>query len=291
MKRMLPLMCALCLVAWGANMASGAWVAIDDFQSYAVDSNIDGQGTWLVYPGGYDPAGWQVGTDPASGSNKVLRGVNTQGYAGGGVMAYSTDAALTMPEGATPATLFCRFRTDSLSYEVDWAFGMSHLASPTGFGSYKSSVRCEGATIGAADPMTFDVRNGPGPGSANAWQTEATVVSDQWYDMWMVVHNNVDYGDPNLYDTFDVYIQGGAFTSQTLLAANVHYFRGSPATAIPLLTFGAITDSNQIVYLDDVYVDTSDQNLRNPVPEPLTMTLLGLGGAALAIRRRRRAYR
>lgn len=277
-----------CLIALMANTAWAGWTKIDDFQSYALDSNIDGQGKWLVYAGGYDPASWQAGADPTNATNVVLRNVNVLSYAGAGVMAYNTDAALSMAEGATPATIFCRFRTDSLSYEVDWAFGMSHLASPTGFGSFKASVRCEGQTVGAADPMTLDVRNGPGPGSANAWQTEANIASDQWYNMWMVVHNNVDYADPNLYDTFDVYIQGGEFTSQTLLAKYVHYFRGSPATAIPLLTFAAVTDSNQIVYLDDLYVDTSGQNLE-VAPEPATLALLGLGGALAIWRRRRRA--
>ena len=274
-----------------AGVAWAGWTKIDDFQSYTTDSNIDGQGYWLVYEGGYPASDWRVATDPASASNNVLRGLCSEGYAGGGVIAFNTDPTLSMPQGTTPATYFYRMRIDQASYEIDWAAGMSHLASPTGWSSFKTGVMGEGPFApGLFDP-NYEVRvnNGPGPGGvppSTGWKRECDVVTDQWYDVWVVVHNLDNNIDPNNNDTFDLYIQGGAFTTQTQLANNVHYFR-SAAENGPLLSFMAVVDSNQVVYIDDLYVDTSGQNLE-PVPEPVTLALLGLGGAVLAVWRRRR---
>lgn len=41
------------------------------------------------------------------------------------------------------------------------------------------------------------------------------------------------------------------------------------------------------IVLDDLYVDTSGENLVNPIPEPSAAALLGLGGLALLRRRRK----
>jgi hypothetical protein len=216
--------------------------------------------------------------------NKVLRGECTD-YSNH--TAFNNDPALTMPEGTTPASLFYRVRTDQLSYEVDWASAMSAVATPTSFSSVKSGILWEAPFApGTMDP-NLDLRIYNGPPGASAWQSEGPVLTDQWYSVWVVVHNVVNT-DPNIdLDTADYYIQGGAYTSQTLLANNVHYFRGGPAIG-PLLTFMAIIDSNQVVYVDDVYVDTSGQNLE-PIPEPVTLALVAVGGAVLAVWRRRKA--
>ena len=292
MKRMLSLICALCLANWCANMASGGWVAIDDFQSYALGADANGLGTWLANDnsGAFAPA-WTIGLDPNDASNRVLKGVCTD-YNNHTV--FNNSPSLTMPEGSTPATIFYRVRTDQSSYEVDWATAMSAVATPTSFSSIKAGLLWEAPFApGTMDPnLDLRVYNGPGPGGvppAGGWQSEGPVLTDQWYSVWMVLHNRVTPDaatDPT--DTFDVYIQGGAYATQTLLANHVHYFRSGPAIG-DLLTFMAIIDSNQVVCVDDVYVDGAGQNLGNPIPEPVTVTLLALGGAVLALRRRRRA--
>jgi hypothetical protein len=44
--------------------------------------------------------------------------------------------------------------------------------------------------------------------------------------------------------------------------------------------------SDDSTLFDDIYIDSSSANLVNPIPEPTSLALLAMGGAALVRRRR-----
>jgi len=256
--------------------AQAGFVGIDDFQSYTAGDNVDGHNGWHAWTPG-DVGYFTAVVDPSGpSSNKVLKSHNDGTFdEEHEYTAYNNSSSLTMPEGTTPATFFYRFMSTGPDAPHDQAWGLTSLATPHTWGAFRTRTALAG-------DGTLLLRNG-------AINDEPFVPDcGTWYSFWYVVHNVVNGVDN---DTWDVYVQGGAYATQTQLADGFLFntASGGDVEADSLRTFEMITDWGDM-YFDDIYVDTAGENLSNPtsaIPEPATLALLALGGAVSLIRRRR----
>ncbi len=108
---------------------------------------------------------------------------------------------------------------------------------------------------------------------------------DAWQNFWFVL-NTTD-------DTFDLYVEGGTFGTQTQVADDYSWYRDdlkdSSGTMVAFY-IEAISGGTE-TYIDDIYVDTAGVDLSNPtiasVPEPSSF-LFGLTVLGLVLRQQHR---
>lgn len=284
MKSLVRLALALGLIGLVCGTAPAAWTTVDTFESYTLGNSVVGQGTWAQNASSSLLPTFTTELDPAGGSNQVMKVANP-GLDIANI--YNNAAALTIAESATPATITFRIRIGADFVRRDLTPAVSHLATPWVHTNMKAyAVFTEQSP---ADPilMNINIKEGPAPPGTSSGPNvdRGDAVSDVWYTMWYVFHNQVTAdaaATPG--DTYDVYIQGGTYGSQTLLTSGAYYRGGNCIGS--LLTFVVITDSQMVGYIDDLGVDTSGQNL-TVLPEPATMGLLAVGVAGLLARRRK----
>jgi hypothetical protein len=273
-----------------AAPALAGWIAVDTFESYTItgDSNLDaiaGKGYWVVGGNTTDSNVFYVALDPAGGTNQVLRGTNFTGQL---ATARNSDPLLSVAESnTTPYTIYFEVRvaTDG-NFDVAWGF---NATGSYAHGGQKGFSQFINRGTGLVDPnLDIKVRVGLPTGGAGGNADVGDANNDTWYSLWYVIHNR-ENPDANTEprDSYDVYIKGGAFTSQTLLMQEANFRSGSFQGFLPYFT-NLISGTTGTSYLDNLYIDTTAQNL-DPIPEPATLALLAAGGAALAIRRRRRS--
>lgn len=101
---------------------------------------------------------------------------------------------------------------------------------------------------------------------------------DAWYDVWLVINN--DAVDP----TFDLHysVEGGA---PILVASDANWRNFAPGVDLNAIGFMAAGNAESRFYIDNIAY-ASGENLTNPIPEPGSLALLGLGGLLIARRRR-----
>jgi hypothetical protein len=217
----------------GTTVAEGAFVLIDDFQSYS-PGNIDGQsnatGTWTA------DSTYGVTTDPIDAANRVLAVVSNSDDNG-----YKTDSQLSIPQGAT-GTLFFRFRRGISSSHI--GAGLSDVAAPGAWGDYESNLRSQGSNL--------DIRDG-----GSYVNMLGNVPTDEWVSVWAVVDNAAD--------TTAVHVQSPTtYPAQQQVGSGD--FRHGTADALETLFVQSGSGHGGPWYVDDVYLDTSGQNLTAPVP-------------------------
>jgi len=227
-----------------AGTAAASWMLLDNFEDYTVGQDIVGQNSWS----GYER---YVASDPASGNqNQVLRIASVSGS------TRSTLKPITISAGDT-GTLFFRFRLGATS-------GNDLFVGTTTLGYTE--------TAGLADclrQVSAELRAHDG-----SWKTVATGLSaDQWYNVWHVIDNDNA--------TWRMYIEGGNYTTQTLLDSSGDSdfaFRTGDGT-VDLINLAVVTlvGQNNNAYIDDIYLDATEANLLNPIPEPGTAVMLALG--------------
>jgi hypothetical protein len=235
--------------------AEAAFVLIDDFESYA-DGAINGLGGWVTTTG--TPS---VMADPDDATNQTLR-VNgsTQGV-------YKNIPNIV---DGTTGTLFYQIRINGSNYNL--GHGLADVAAPTIGQNTAFEVRVShqpSASLQVDDSNVLE-----------QFSPSVTLAANTWYSLWLVANNTTD--------TFRVFIQGGSYATQTeLTGADEFGFKNG--TTDPLQTFLVIANSSNVnaVYFDNLYIDTTGENLSNPIPEPATATTV-LGIAALAALGRRR---
>lgn len=191
--------------------------------------------------------------DPSGAANAV--GVFTPPTAGSDD-AWIDRAIPAIPDGGLGTIFFRLYRDDG---EMTQGVGLTDLEDgylTTGWGSFEPYL----ILYNNADSRVLEARNGDS-GNTNV---SNTVGSGTWFKIWMVVNNATD--------TYDVYIKGGPWAKQTLLADDFG-FRGvaDPAGDLTKLLVKAWIGSDSAnplsasIYLDDIYVDTETANLSDPV--------------------------
>ncbi|MGJ8697413.1 MAG: hypothetical protein ACSHYF_13940 [Verrucomicrobiaceae bacterium] len=264
---------AITCLSVGSNLS--AWVLLDNFESLAPGSLVDGStGAGVTWDGGSTVT---AEVDPSNASNTALKLAGTAGnqvirgqFSGGNITAGNT------------GTVFYRFRTpdSSLGGTTDAVVALTDNAAVTNF-NFKSGLR---NTI-PAGTNNMDVRNG------GSYEQVSLLGDSTWYNMWMVTTNT----DPG---TFELYIQSdtdATFATQTKLATstpddNFDYRINGPTDIVNFYIRGAsnaggTADSN--LYYDDIYLSANSVDLTNPtIPEPTAPILVALG-SLMALRRRR----
>jgi len=204
-----------------------------------VPGNVNGQDGWVA-------AGTssQVTEDPEDPTNLVLE-----------VTTDSTTAhkALLIPD-ETGRMLFFRFR---FAQQLNCSLGMSDRTAPDQFHHFESEIGMSSAT------SELRIRDG------NDYDILGTLVSDTWYNVWMLIDNSAD--------TTQVYLHarpGEPATPADLQDADgqtIFTFRND--TAGDLLTYfiktgGGNSPNSGPLYIDDIYVENTDAlNLWNPTAE------------------------
>lgn len=173
------------------------------------------------------------------------------------------------------ATLFFRARSTAAgsagSELIDWVLGTSDSAAPNDWGNYEGYIRL--AEDGTAGDLDIDVRNGGG------FSEVGPISPDVWYNVWLVLNHDAQTTDVYFNTGFDDATAGG--TSSFSGAA----FRRSAGNDL-VSFFVRNNEADTTGYVDDIYLDSTGQNLVNPIPEPAPV-MLGLIGMAGILRRRR----
>jgi len=247
--------------------AQAAFVLIEDFEGGTVDNKLD-TGSW-------DQNGDEkafFASDPAGGVNQVG---SFEGVAGGGSFADLPLGSEAIADNTT-GTLF--FRARAAVGQSNHIFGLADVNPTTDFNAFEAMV------IFSDTEPDVRVRDG-----GNTDDTGEDLGTEVWTNFWVVV-NNTD-------DTYEVYMNTGvaAATAADLItdhdADDVDFRNG---TSSALTHFFSGTGANNItdelpLYLDDIYVDNGGANLTNPIPEPASLALVGIGSLLVLGGRRRRA--
>ncbi|BDS07081.1 hypothetical protein NT6N_21210 [Oceaniferula spumae] len=231
--------------------ASAALTLVEDFDALTPGA-IDAQNGWTSNHSSYVVAG--------TGDQHLSSGNNTT------VTGASKTA--TIADGAT-GTLFLQFKTDNLAARTSFGLGSGGLGD---FNNFYAQL----AFTGAGD---FAVRDGANTNAFN----NVTIATGTWYNLWIVANNATD--------SFEAYIQGGDITTQTKLttagADDSFGFRNSSGDITDVRVMAATSANGNEMEFDNIYIDSTAENLVNPVPEPSTSMLTALALGAMVLRRRR----
>lgn len=259
---------ALLALAYFAQDAGAVFVQLDSFETYSQGSNIDGQGGWST--GTQMNFSATVVADPSNAANNVLQLANTGGTGRVFNDFQASRSGLSIATGTT-GTIFARFRSSSGG--VDVAFGSSDLPQATLFADAGSGSRFDNYEAYGRlqnNGTEYQVRDG------NGFTTGAplSISVDTWYNLWLVTDNTAA--------TYKAYVQGPGDANPVQYlggtATGDFAFRGGGAPHGSLISY--LIDSNATspnTFFDDIYVDSAGQNLTNPIPEPATFALFGLG--------------
>jgi len=248
-----------CFVCTGGVLAVAALLCSVQMASAALISDFEeaslGAAGWTTD----DTDDVSLVADPADASNQVLSVVSgsSNSYVGLGASSVALNST---------STLFFRMRR---SGDTNIGYGTSRVDDPFTWGSFAAYL------VGNSN-----INSGI-PSSSNL----GDFAEDTWYNAWLVLNNDAE--------TFDVYAEGGAFATQTLLGSDFG-FRDQAAAGDDKDTFPSLlsfyvrtTSGSGTLYLDDIYV-TAGESLSNPIPEPSTLMLALVLGLAGIIRGKRR---
>ncbi|WP_309399750.1 hypothetical protein [Cerasicoccus maritimus] len=236
-------------------LCQGAFVLVDDMEN----GNNWGAGSQ-----------GSIVADPTNASNNVYL-IDTSPVSSGNVTA--AFHSITSIDNNTTGTLFFRIRSDAAAPNFVW--GSSDVASPNVTGNFNSFGDYEGYGRIADADYGFQLRDGGG--FTGDLENGA---ADTWYNVWLELDNTND--------TTTLYVTTGSDDATSAIGSGA-FRNGTTSGLVTLLVVNAHGGGND--YIDDIYIDTTGQNLTNPttIPEPRSYALLiGLLGTCVLLLRRSR---
>ncbi|MCW1922018.1 hypothetical protein OKA05_05605 [Luteolibacter arcticus] len=222
------------------------WTKVDNFATYAIGSNINGQGGWVAT----NTNTAQVVIDPDLNYNKVLHHPATASNTG---VAIALAAGKTIPNNSI-GTLFLRVRKGNTTLDNSFGLNRTGAASPGTAGNFEVMAQIGGTGF-------FRGRDG-GTNQLNP-ATQMVVQPATWYKVWLVANNATANGD----DTWKYFIQGPNDSSKIELVPPTangpwNFRNGTALSLIAVQLFCA--NATGSIYYDDIYIDNSGENLGDP---------------------------
>jgi hypothetical protein len=166
-----------------------------------------------------------------------------------------------IPDGGF-GTVFFRFYLIDQNHDANW--GLSEQTTPTTATHFKVQMRSI-----SSEPGQVQIKD------SAIFLNAAEISTRTWYSAWLQVSNAS--GTTN--DTFDLYLQGGAFGVPTLVKSGVRFTAGTSSSLRTFFwRFGPTTE----VCFDDLHADSSRANLTDPVAPDWRMVDLFEGSSPLA---------
>jgi len=229
---------------FAAGFAHAGWQEIDDWQNgFGDESNIDGQNGWD------SPGGHAIVVDPTNAANKVLD-------AGGG-NTNSVKPAL-LADGDIGSVYYRMYVPSGNEANADFELDLTSVTNLTGSSPGGTEFRYHGDGAG---PNNIEVHD------ESFLSTNINFADDTWYDVWYVVDNHL--GD---FPTYEAYVQGGAFTTQTLVSHSsgsdtefIVRHASQTDDLVNIYVRGNGSAANDHAYYDDIFFDPAGMNLTVPV--------------------------
>lgn len=290
--KQLGILAAACIAALGLATAGtqASWVLIDDFEHTAFenDQELHGVNDWSTVLNNSVQSTGNIRTNEFD-DNMVMRLIANSNSSTGRRGAFKSLIAPSVASDMSIAddsvsTVFFRFYVEGGEEEYTHAFGLTDNAAPSAFNHFRLNLRIENGQL------QHQYRTDGAGSSLNTVTLGNNLIADDtWYNIWLVVNNAEGHEN----DSFSVYLTTGIndATQDDLVAANLLFREGTSSGEQgidgSLNTFFIFADQAKTrpVRYDDIYI-SSGQALFNPIPEPATLVLVGLGGLLMLKRKR-----